>query len=66
MTNARSPGGQFVIDAQGRHGDKANVILSATGYNLRLILKWLRRLFTKILAQILNRLSPEIQTASIS
>jgi len=55
-----------VIDAQGRHGDKANVILSATGYNLRLILKWLRRLFTKILAQILNRLSPEIQTASIS
>jgi len=66
MTNARSPGGQFVIDAQGRHGDKANVILSATGYNFRLILKWLRRLFTRILAQILSRLSPEILTVSVS
>jgi len=46
-TNARAPGGQFVLHARtghlgrcylkGRAGDAANVILSAVVYNLRLV-----------------------------
>jgi len=28
--------------SQGREGDAANVILTAVGYNLRLVLAWLR------------------------
>jgi len=32
---------------KGRHGDQANAVLSAVGYNLRLILKWLRKLLCK-------------------
>ncbi len=28
---------------KGRHGDHANAVLTATGHNLRLILRWLRK-----------------------
>jgi IS5 family transposase len=35
---------------KGRHGDAANVILNAVGYNLRLILKWLRALLCLFVA----------------
>jgi transposase, IS5 family len=34
---------------KGRAGDAANAILSATGYNFRLVLTWLRALLTKVL-----------------
>ncbi len=36
----------------GRLGDRINAVMSAVGYNLRLILKWLRGLLRKILAAI--------------
>jgi len=39
---------------KGRHGDAANVILSAVGYNLRLILKWLRALLCLFLAALIG------------
>ncbi len=51
---------------KGRHGDKANAILSATGYNFRLILRWLRRLFPKILPLILSQISEEMHPISAS
>lgn len=38
---------------KGRHGDHANAILTAVGYNFRLILNWLRLLLRKILRAIL-------------
>ncbi len=34
---------------KGRHGDAANAILSAVGYNLRLVLAWLRMILRAIL-----------------
>ena len=34
---------------KGRHGDAANVILTAVGYNLRLVLAWLKTLLRLIL-----------------
>jgi len=43
---------------KGRHGDQANAVLTAVGYNLRLILNWLRTLLRKILEAILAALSP--------
>ena len=36
-----------------RAGDTANVVLAAAGYNFRLLLRWLRFLFFRILA-VLN------------
>ena len=33
---------------KGPHGDQANAVLTATGYNLRLVLKWLRLLLRLI------------------
>ena len=41
---------------QGRDGDHANSVLSAVGYNLRLILNWLRCLLRQILEAILAAL----------
>jgi IS5 family transposase len=41
---------------KGRAGDAANAILSATGYNFRLVLAWLRALLTKILLDLLGPL----------
>lgn len=37
---------------KGRKGDQFNAVMSAVGYNLRLILKWLRKLLCKIIATI--------------
>ncbi len=37
---------------KGRLGDQINAVMSAVGYNLRLILKWLRRLLRKIIVAI--------------
>ena len=39
---------------KGRAGDAANAILSAVGYNLRLLLAWLRAILRKILIAILR------------
>ena len=38
---------------KGRAGDAANVILSAVGYNLRLVLAWLRIILRVILLALL-------------
>ena len=44
---------------KGRHGDHANAVLTATGYNFRLILKWLRQLLRKIIAALISAIAPE-------
>jgi IS5 family transposase len=43
---------------KGRLGDQINAVMSAVGYNLRLILKWLRGLLCKILAAVLAAFIP--------
>lgn len=43
---------------KGRHGDHANVLLSATGYNFRLLLRWLRNLLRLLLEAALIRIAP--------
>jgi IS5 family transposase len=42
---------------KGRSGDHANAILTAVGYNFRLVLRWLRTLLRKIVEAILAALS---------
>ncbi len=42
----------------GRGGDQINAVMSAVGYNLRLILKWLRKLLPKIIAAIWAAITP--------
>ncbi len=42
---------------KGRHGDHTNVVLSAVGHNLRLVLNWLRLLLRPILAVILDAIT---------
>ena len=51
---------------KGRRGDQINAVMSAVGYNLRLILKWLRRLLRKIIAAIAATMTPQstLKTAS--
>ena len=44
---------------KGRGGDQVNAVLSATGYNFRLVLKWLRALLRRILKAILSALQLE-------
>ena len=39
---------------KGRLGDKINAVMSAVGYNLRLILRWIRKLLRKIIAEIIS------------
>jgi transposase, IS5 family len=39
---------------KGRAGDAANVILSAAGYNLRLVLAWLRMILRVVLLALLQ------------
>ena len=39
---------------KGRAGDAADAILTAVGYNFRLVLAWLRQLLLLILAALLN------------
>ena len=48
------------------HGDHANAVLSAVGYNFRLILKWMRALLRLILEAILDAIRPTsaVRTAS--
>ena len=41
---------------KGRHGDHANAVLSAIGYNFRLILKWLRCLWPQFLEAVIRSL----------
>jgi transposase, IS5 family len=43
---------------KGRLGDQINAVMSAVGYNLRLILKWLRTLLRQIIAAILTAINP--------
>jgi len=43
---------------KGRLGDQINAVMSAVGYNLRLILKWLSKLLSKIIAAILAAIRP--------
>lgn len=43
---------------KGRHGDAANAILTAVGYNFRLILAWLRMLLRLLLEAILATFIP--------
>ena len=43
---------------KGRLGDQINAVMSAVGYNLRLILKWLRKLLRKIIAAIWAAMIP--------
>jgi IS5 family transposase len=39
---------------KGRDGDAANIILTAVGYNLRLVLAWLRELLRLLLIDLLK------------
>jgi IS5 family transposase len=43
---------------KGRLGDRINAVMSAVGYNMRLILTWLRKLWCKIIAAIVAALVP--------
>jgi IS5 family transposase len=43
---------------KGRDGDQINAVMSAVGYNLRLILKWLRKLLRRIIAAIWAAITP--------
>jgi len=43
---------------KGRHGDHANAVLTAVGYNFRLILRWLRVLLRLILAALFAMILP--------
>jgi len=43
---------------KGRLGDRINAVMSAVGYNFRLILKWLRRLLRKIIAALWTAMIP--------
>src|SRR5215471_1857292 len=51
---------------RGRAGDAANVILSATGYNLRLVLAWLRMILRVVLLALLQifAIRPAVKPAS--
>jgi IS5 family transposase len=44
---------------KGRNGDHANAVLTAAGYNFRLVLKWLRALLRQILAAVFAALEPK-------
>jgi len=43
---------------KGHRGDAANAILSAVGFNLRLVLKWLRTFLSQILTTIIQSFNP--------
>ena len=42
---------------KGRHGDHANAVLTAVGYNFRLILNWFRSILRKFLEAIISVLT---------
>ena len=43
---------------KGRLGDQINAVMTAVGYNLRLILKWLRKLLCELIAAVWDALFP--------
>lgn len=45
---------------KGRHGDQANTVLTAVGYNLRLILNSLKTFLRQILETLLTALNPTL------
>ncbi len=49
-----------------RHGDQANAVLTATGHNLRFVLRWLRKLLRKFIATLIAAIAPvsELRTDS--
>ncbi|NIN37296.1 MAG: IS5 family transposase [Gammaproteobacteria bacterium] len=51
---------------KGRHGDQANAVLTATGHNLRLVIRWLRRILCKLIAALIAAIWPisALRTAS--
>lgn len=51
---------------KGRHGDQINAVMSAAGYNYRLILKWLRHLLCEIICAVIteNWTAKRLRTAS--
>lgn len=51
---------------KGRHGDQINAVMSAVGYNLRLILRWLRKLLRKIIAEIIRRIHAIIDQSALN
>ncbi len=51
---------------KGRHGDQANAVLCAVGHNLRLVLRWLRRLLCLILIAIVDALTAPSDLKSAS
>jgi IS5 family transposase len=50
----------------GRLGDRINAVMSAVGYNFRLILKWIRLLLCKIIAAIVAAMIPHSALKSAS
>ena len=44
---------------KGRQGDQINAVMSAVGYNMRLILKWLRIFLRKIIKAIIKAMGPQ-------
>jgi len=44
---------------KGRLGDQINAVMSAVGYNLRLVLKWLRKILCKFIAAIYAAMIPQ-------
>ncbi|MDP6706917.1 MAG: IS5 family transposase [Alphaproteobacteria bacterium] len=51
---------------KGRLGDQINAVTSAVGYNIRLILKWLRHLLYKIIAALAAATMPHSELRSAS
>ncbi len=51
---------------KGRHGDQANAVLTAAGHNFRLVLRWLRKLLCKMIAELMAIILPvpALRTAS--
>ncbi len=51
---------------KGQQGDRINAVLSAVGYNMRLLLKWLKKLLCQIIAAIWKAMMPtsELRWAS--
>ena len=44
---------------KGRHGDRANAVVTRVGHNLRLVLRWLRILLGQILAAVFNAVAAD-------
>lgn len=51
---------------KGRHGDHANAVLTAVGYNFRLILEWIREFLRQILETLVGKFWPVTSLKSAS